>query len=103
MFVTPSPAIGVATTFNSISDYAGVMIEVANENNVTVLDLNKKMYDYCMGIGAETAFNTYYCYEMNDSIHINDEGAKLVNSFILEMLEASVSPLKQFINREEQK
>lgn len=103
LFVTPIPAIGVATTFNSISDYAGVMIEVANENNVTVLDLNKKMYDYCMEMGAETAFNTYYCYEMNDSIHINDEGAKLVNSFILEMLEASVSPLKQFINREEQK
>lgn len=95
VLITCVPTYLTSTTqSNYTRDYAEAMIEVANDRNVTVLDLNNALYKDFSVFGFEAAQKKYYT---SDGVHINQAGAEYAADKILELLGETLSPLKNHV------
>jgi rhamnogalacturonan acetylesterase len=77
------------------SDYVGFAGEVATNQSVTFINLNRLVLQHFAGIPPESIKEKYYA--RGETTHFNAVGAELNARTVVDGLEASDSPLKQFL------
>lgn len=99
ILVTPTVACNMTTyaISNSRESWAEIMKNIAKEEEgVVCLDLNSTLYEV-MTAATNAQRESYY----TDGTHYTPEGAKLVGDAICDLLEASESPLKEALLKED--
>ncbi len=79
------------------SDYVGFAGEVATNENVTFINLNRIVMQHFAGMSPESIKGKYYV--PGDTTHFNGAGAELNAQSVVDGLEASDSSLKQFLRK----
>lgn len=117
ILITPITMMRDST--NSLLERSQAMIDVANEQNVTLLDVNGETYKEFCDMGYEIARDTYFLSDAyldacvangkitqeqrntifggedgQDLIHVNEDGADYIASKIAELLSETTNPLK---------
>ena len=114
VFVTPPTERWTEST-NSLLERSDAMKAVAEEMDVTVLDLNLESWNHFEEVGFEESQNKYYCtkdqiaavnptylesHPNGDLTHFNETGAKYLAKTIAQLLKSSSETLGVWANPE---
>ena len=86
------------TFVTNLEAYAKAMLEVAVEDNVAVIDLNKRSLDYYSSLGYEKTVKLFMlAYDGHDHTHFTFTGAKNIGALIVKAIKELDIELSRYV------